>query len=261
MLASRGQGRRRRLSPGRRRRPSREDRGDRKPCASGGAEGCRASIMRRLPAMRPFISWSSAAARARNSSRKRCRRRSAGSTDALRQRLKVTQQARPEDREGVIAATRSWRSPLRYLPSHRHGRSDRFGAARLSAAGRVHRFGNLGHADARRSWCRIPMLSTTTQAANARHSPRKGGARDAQLELSAERLAGLLADAMSNPDALAQMAAGARQTGKPDAARIACLAGRGYCQAARQSRSSRNTLMKMPKTIGLVHFIVSAASA
>ncbi len=69
-----------------------------------------------------------------------------------------------------------------------------------------------------------PYALDHDQAANAAALAAKGGARViAQVELSAERLAGILADAMSNPDALAQMAAGARQTGKPDAARLLAL--------------------------------------
>lgn len=143
--------------------------------------------------------------------------------DALRQRLKVTQQARPEDREGVIAVYEKLGVPAEVSPSSPTWPVGSLRRSSLSAARALPPFRKSRSSGARRSWCHIPTLSTTTRQPMPPHSPRKGARVIAQVELSAERLAGILADAMSNPDALAQMAAGARQTGKPDAARLLAL--------------------------------------
>ncbi|RVI17368.1 UDP-N-acetylglucosamine--N-acetylmuramyl-(pentapeptide) pyrophosphoryl-undecaprenol N-acetylglucosamine transferase, partial [Sinorhizobium meliloti] len=144
--------------------------------------------------------------------------------DALRQRLKVTQQARPEDREGVIAVYEKLGVPAEVSPFFTD-MAGRIASAQLlicrSGASTVSEISVIGRPAILVPY---PYALDHDQAANAAALAAKGGARViAQVELSAERLAGILADAMSNPDALAQMAAGARQTGKPDAARLLAL--------------------------------------
>ncbi|MCA1367580.1 undecaprenyldiphospho-muramoylpentapeptide beta-N-acetylglucosaminyltransferase [Bradyrhizobium sp. BRP14] len=141
--------------------------------------------------------------------------------DALRQRLKVTQQARPEDKEGVIAAYEK----LGVAAEVSHFFTDmatRIALAQLvicrSGASTVSEISVIGRPAILVPY---PYALDHDQAANAAALATKGGARViAQVELTAERLAGILSDAMNNPEALAQMAASARETGKPDAARL-----------------------------------------
>ncbi|PLU84021.1 undecaprenyldiphospho-muramoylpentapeptide beta-N-acetylglucosaminyltransferase [Sinorhizobium medicae] len=139
--------------------------------------------------------------------------------DALRRRLKVTQQARPEDREGVIASYEKLDIPAEVSPFFTD-MAGRIASAQLvicrSGASTVSEVSVIGRPAILVPY---PYALDHDQAANAAALAAKGGARViAQVELSAERLANILTDAMSNPVTLAQMAAGARQTGKPDAA-------------------------------------------
>ncbi len=77
----------------------------------------------------------------------------------------------------------------------------------------------------------------------------------AQSELSPEKIASILTHVMNDPEKLARMAAAAKQAGKPDAANL--LADMVEAIAARtyNCRVQGETRMKMPKAIGLVHFI------
>lgn len=141
--------------------------------------------------------------------------------DAARQRVRVTQQARPEDREGVAAAYDKLGVPAEVSPFF-NDMAARIAAAQLvvcrSGASTVSELAVIGRPAILVPY---PYALDHDQAANAAALAAKGGARViAQAELSAERLAGILADAMNNPQALAQMAARARETGKPDAARL-----------------------------------------
>ncbi|MDK1375125.1 MULTISPECIES: undecaprenyldiphospho-muramoylpentapeptide beta-N-acetylglucosaminyltransferase [unclassified Sinorhizobium] len=141
--------------------------------------------------------------------------------DAARQRLRVTQQARPEDREGVSAAYDKLGVPAEVSPFF-NDMAARIAAAQLvicrSGASTVSELAVIGRPAILVPY---PYALDHDQAANAAALAAKGGARViAQAELSAERLSGILADAMNNPQALAQMAASARETGKPDAARL-----------------------------------------
>ena len=141
--------------------------------------------------------------------------------DALRQRLKVTQQARPEDREGVAAVYEKLGVPAEVSPFFTD-MARRIASAQLiicrSGASTVSEISVIGRPAILVPY---PYALDHDQAANAAALAAKGGARViAQVELTAERLAGILADAMNNPQALTQMAAGARETGKPEAARL-----------------------------------------
>ncbi|APG91741.1 undecaprenyldiphospho-muramoylpentapeptide beta-N-acetylglucosaminyltransferase [Sinorhizobium americanum] len=141
--------------------------------------------------------------------------------DVQRQRLKVTQQARPEDREGVIAAYDKLGIPAEVSPFF-NDMAARIASAHLvvcrSGASTVSEVSVIGRPAILVPY---PYALDHDQAANAAALAAKGGARViAQAELSAERLAGILSDAMNTPEALAQMAANARETGKPDAARL-----------------------------------------
>lgn len=141
--------------------------------------------------------------------------------DTLRQRLKVTQQARPEDKEGVIATYEKLGVPAEVSPFFTD-MADRVAGAQLvicrSGASTVSELSVIGRPAILVPY---PYALDHDQAANAAALAAKGGARViAQAELTAERLAGILADAIGNPQSLAQMAANARETGKPDAARL-----------------------------------------
>ncbi|WP_457583802.1 undecaprenyldiphospho-muramoylpentapeptide beta-N-acetylglucosaminyltransferase [Ensifer canadensis] len=141
--------------------------------------------------------------------------------DGLRQRLKVTQQARPEDRDGVIATYEKLGVPADVSPFFTD-MAQRIAGAQLvicrSGASTVSELAVIGRPAILVPY---PYALDHDQAANAAAIAAKGGAKViAQAELTAERLAGILADAMANPQSLAQMAANARETGKPDAARL-----------------------------------------
>ena len=141
--------------------------------------------------------------------------------DALRQRLTVTQQARPEDRDGVIATYEKLGVPAEVSPFFTD-MAERIAGAQLvicrSGASTVSELAVIGRPAILVPY---PYALDHDQAANAAAIAAKGGAKViAQAELTAERLAGILAEAMANPQSLAQMAANARETGKPDAARL-----------------------------------------
>ncbi len=136
----------------------------------------------------------------------------------------MTQQARPEDREGVIASYEKLDIPAEVSPFFTD-MAGRIASAQLvicrSGASTVSEVSVIGRPAILVPY---PYALDHDQAANAAALAAKGGARViAQVELSAERLANILTDAMSNPDTLAQMAAGARQTGKAGAARLLAL--------------------------------------
>ncbi|QFI67049.1 UDP-N-acetylglucosamine--N-acetylmuramyl-(pentapeptide) pyrophosphoryl-undecaprenol N-acetylglucosamine transferase [Sinorhizobium alkalisoli] len=141
--------------------------------------------------------------------------------DGQRQRLKVTQQARPEDREGVIAAYEKLGIRAEVSPFF-SDMAARLASAHLvicrSGASTVSELSAIGRPSILVPY---PYALDHDQAANAAALAAKGGAQViAQAGLSADRLGTLLSDAMNNPEGLADMAAKARQTGKPEAARL-----------------------------------------
>lgn len=141
--------------------------------------------------------------------------------DGQRQRLKVTQQARPEDREGVISTYEKLGIRAEVSPFF-SDMAARLASAHLvicrSGASTVSELSAIGRPSILVPY---PYALDHDQAANAATLAAKGGAQViAQAELSAERLGKLLSDAMNNPEGLADMAAKARQTGKPEAARL-----------------------------------------
>ncbi|MCK3776302.1 undecaprenyldiphospho-muramoylpentapeptide beta-N-acetylglucosaminyltransferase [Ensifer sesbaniae] len=141
--------------------------------------------------------------------------------DAVRHRLKVTQQARPEDKDGVIATYEKLGVPAEVSPFFTD-MAERIAGAQLvicrSGASTVSELSVIGRPAILVPY---PYALDHDQAANAAALAAKGGARViAQSELTADRLAGILKDAVDNPQSLAQMAANARETGKPDAASL-----------------------------------------
>ncbi len=127
----------------------------------------------------------------------------------------------PEDRDGVIATYEKLGVPAEVSPFFTD-MAERIAGAQLvicrSGASTVSELAVIGRPAILVPY---PYALDHDQAANAAAIAAKGGAKViAQAELTAERLAGILAEAMANPQSLAQMAANARETGKPDAARL-----------------------------------------
>lgn len=141
--------------------------------------------------------------------------------DEVRQRFKVTQQARPEDKDGVIATYEKLGVPAEVSPFFTD-MGERIAGAQLvicrSGASTVSELAVIGRPAILVPY---PYALDHDQAANAAALAAKGGARViAQGELTADRLAGILNDAIGKPQSLADMAANARETGKPDAASL-----------------------------------------
>lgn len=139
----------------------------------------------------------------------------------LRARLHVTQQARPEQEERVRAfyaaeGIEAEVSPFFTDMAKRIGRShlvvSRSGASTVSEIAVIGRPAIL---------VPYPYALDHDQAANAARIEAAGGAIVVkQSDLSPARLAGLIADIAEHPERAAAMAAAARATGIPDAARL-----------------------------------------
>lgn len=141
--------------------------------------------------------------------------------DALRSRLRITQQARVEDQADVIAIYGKLGVPAEVSPFFGN-MAERIAGAQLvlsrSGASTVSELAVIGRPSILVPY---PYALDHDQAANAAALARNGGGRViVQSELSAARLAELLSEALNTPEALATMAAKARETGRPDAARL-----------------------------------------
>jgi UDP-N-acetylglucosamine--N-acetylmuramyl-(pentapeptide) pyrophosphoryl-undecaprenol N-acetylglucosamine transferase len=131
----------------------------------------------------------------------------------------VTQQARPEDAESVVASYKKLGvaadvSPFFGDMAHRiaagHLVISRSGASTVSELSVIGRPSIL---------VPYPHALDHDQAANAASLAASNGATVIkQAELSPQKLSGMLLAAMNDPDKLAQTAAAAKATGKPNAA-------------------------------------------
>lgn len=142
-------------------------------------------------------------------------------SEGKRARLHVTQQARPEDREGVEAIYAKLAVPSEVSPFFAN-MADRLADAHLvicrSGASTVSEISVIGRPAVLVPY---PYALDHDQAANAAALAENGGAKViAQSELSPEKLSIIIAEAMKDPARLADMAANARKTGKPAAARL-----------------------------------------
>ena len=140
---------------------------------------------------------------------------------AERARLKVTQQARPEDKDSVVKAFADLGVPAEVSPFF-SDMAMRIANAHLvicrSGASTVSELSVIGRPSVLVPY---PYALDHDQAANAAALSAGGGARViAQRELSPERLATILSQAMGDPAGMAAMADNARKAGKPDAARL-----------------------------------------
>ncbi|MGV1752347.1 undecaprenyldiphospho-muramoylpentapeptide beta-N-acetylglucosaminyltransferase [Agrobacterium sp. CG674] len=137
----------------------------------------------------------------------------------VRARVSVTQQARPEDKDSVIASYKKLGvaadvSPFFGDMAERIAGSDlvisRSGASTVSELSVIGRPSVL---------IPYPHALDHDQAANAAALSAAGGASVIkQSELTPQKLSSLLLEAMNEPDRLAQTAAAAKATGKPNAA-------------------------------------------
>lgn len=140
---------------------------------------------------------------------------------ALQSRLKVTQQARPEDRAaveaeyarlGIDADISPFFSDMAARIADAHLIVCRSGASTVSELSVIGRPAIL---------VPYPHALDHDQAANAAALAAGGGAQViAQRDLDTDSLSALVANAMNEPDRLTEMAANARETGKPASASL-----------------------------------------
>jgi UDP-N-acetylglucosamine--N-acetylmuramyl-(pentapeptide) pyrophosphoryl-undecaprenol N-acetylglucosamine transferase len=141
--------------------------------------------------------------------------------DEQRKRIVVTQQARPEDKDSVIASyqklgVKADVSPFFGDMASRIGEADlvisRSGASTVSELSVIGRPSIL---------VPYPHALDHDQAANAAALSAAGGASVIkQAELSPQKLSGLLSSALAEPERLSATAAAAKATGKPHAADV-----------------------------------------
>ncbi len=141
--------------------------------------------------------------------------------EGLRSRLRVTQQARPDDADGVVASYAKLGVPAEVAPFFTD-MADRIARAHLvicrSGASTVSELAVIGRPSVLVPY---PYALDHDQAANAAALKAQGGAQViAQAKLSHERLKELLEDSMKDAPGLAAMAAAAKLSGKPGATRL-----------------------------------------
>lgn len=141
--------------------------------------------------------------------------------DALRSRLRITQQVRPEDMEMVGDCVARLDMGADIAPFFTD-MAERLARAHLvicrSGASTVSEISVIGRPAILVPY---PHALDHDQAANAAALAATGGAKViAQAELSSEKIAAILTKVMNDPEKLARMAAAARQAGKPDAANL-----------------------------------------
>ncbi|WP_075292210.1 undecaprenyldiphospho-muramoylpentapeptide beta-N-acetylglucosaminyltransferase [Pararhizobium arenae] len=139
----------------------------------------------------------------------------------LQKRLRLTQQARPEDMEMVSACSAKLDLKSEIQPFFTD-MAERIGTAHLvicrSGASTVSEISVIGRPSILVPY---PYALDHDQAANAAALAATGGAKViVQADLSAEKLSRILTNAMTNPESLVQMAENAKRAGKPDAARL-----------------------------------------
>ena len=138
--------------------------------------------------------------------------------DELRRCVNVTQQARPEDVEAVTERFDALGVPAEISPFFGN-MAERIASAHLvvcrSGASTVSELSVIGRPAI---YVPYPHALDHDQAANAALVSRNGGAEVVrQSELTTERFADILKDAIVHPEKLATAAAAARAAGRPDA--------------------------------------------
>ncbi|ARM89183.1 undecaprenyldiphospho-muramoylpentapeptide beta-N-acetylglucosaminyltransferase [Rhizobium sp. CIAT894] len=141
--------------------------------------------------------------------------------DALRLRLRITQQVRPEDMERVGGCVAKLEMGADIAPFFTD-MAERLAKAHLvicrSGASTVSEISVIGRPAVLVPY---PYALDHDQAANAAALAATGGAKViAQSELSPEKIAAILTAVMNDPEKLEHMAAAAKLAGKPDAANL-----------------------------------------
>jgi len=141
--------------------------------------------------------------------------------DELRDRLRITQQVRPEDTEMMSVCVARLKMAADTAPFFTD-MAERLAAAHLvicrSGASTVSEISVIGRPAILVPY---PHALDHDQAANAAALAATGGAKViTQAELSPEKIASILTHVMNDPEKLARMAAAAKQAGKPDAANL-----------------------------------------
>jgi UDP-N-acetylglucosamine--N-acetylmuramyl-(pentapeptide) pyrophosphoryl-undecaprenol N-acetylglucosamine transferase len=141
--------------------------------------------------------------------------------DGLRDRLRITQQVRPEDMGMLSACVAQLKMAADTAPFF-NDMAERLAVAHLvicrSGASTVSEISVIGRPAVLVPY---PHALDHDQAANAAALAATGGAKVIpQAELSPEKIASILTHAMNDPEKLARMAAAAKQAGKPDAANL-----------------------------------------
>jgi len=139
----------------------------------------------------------------------------------LQARLRLTQQARAEDLDGVVAAYAKLGIPADVSPFFTN-MAERIGQAHLvisrSGASTVSEVSVIGRPAILVPY---PYALDHDQAANAAALKERGGADViVQAKLTPERLNEILKDALTNPRSMSAMAAASKLAGKPDATRL-----------------------------------------
>ncbi|WP_137137176.1 undecaprenyldiphospho-muramoylpentapeptide beta-N-acetylglucosaminyltransferase [Rhizobium sp. FKY42] len=158
-------------------------------------------------------------------------------TESERARVRLTQQARPDDRSQVDSCLAKLQMNADVSPFF-GDMAERIAAAHLvisrSGASTVSELAVIGRPALLVPY---PYALDHDQAANAAALVKAGGAKVVpQSELSPERLCKIISGAMNEPERLAEMAAAARKVGHPNAA--ALLADLVVAIAAKQQVSS-----------------------
>ncbi|MGO7509553.1 undecaprenyldiphospho-muramoylpentapeptide beta-N-acetylglucosaminyltransferase [Rhizobium ruizarguesonis] len=141
--------------------------------------------------------------------------------EALRVRLRITQQVRPEDMEMVSGCVAKLEMGADIAPFFTD-MAERLARAHLvicrSGASTVSEISVIGRPAVLVPY---PHALDHDQAANAAALAATGGAKViAQSELSPEKIAAILTAVMNDPEKLSHMAAAAKRAGKPDAANL-----------------------------------------
>ncbi|MBB4063548.1 undecaprenyldiphospho-muramoylpentapeptide beta-N-acetylglucosaminyltransferase [Gellertiella hungarica] len=141
--------------------------------------------------------------------------------EGQRRRLRLTQQARPEDLQavkeryqelGIAADVSPFFGDMAERIARAHFLITRSGASTVSEISVIGRPAIL---------VPYPHALDHDQAANAATLAQKGGAKViAQAQLTPEKLSALIHGAMTDPDRMSAMAAAAKASGKPDATRL-----------------------------------------
>lgn len=142
-------------------------------------------------------------------------------SDEERNRLRLTQQARPDDRAQVDSCMMKLKMDADVSPFF-GDMAARIGAAHFvisrSGASTVSELAVIGRPSLLVPY---PHALDHDQAANAEALVKAGGAKVVpQSELSAEKLSKIISSAMQDPDRLEKMAQAARQAGHPNAAAL-----------------------------------------